>query len=353
MKSVWLLLMLLTASPLLAQSYSAADPNTIYVAPQARPVHEFVPTRSTTGVVIGDLPTTFAKFPHSRNCQAPARPIPVQVQPLPLHPMLPPRPAPAPPGNCDHSAILAKLDQLLAAIEAIQSPEASIDQESINAIAIEVANRIEFPDNLVTRDDLANLEIPPPEIDLSGLATNADITQILKVLSDLQIGECKVDLTGLATKQDLDNSFNLIVNLLQSSTPGVPTDGNHKEIILALQRNAQALESLSARVDLLKKSQDATTDKVKTIELNVQDHTVSLQSLINQMAGLKGTLNDAGKRTDGLEQRIRELTLQVQKMSASSSSSSASTSSDTVKAQAKFRIKLDESGNVLGIEPRQ
>lgn len=259
--------------------------------------------------------------PNVRPAPRPSRP----TDPVPPPPQTRPTPKPQPnnPTDCCDE-LIERLKRLEAKVENLKAT-AELDPASVDALAIAVAAKLDLPDTsqLATKADiqalvariegLEDLELP----DLGGLATKDDIAALTARLDQLAT---KQDVQAIAATQT--SMVALLERLVEVPTLPAPGPGEgdphaYRELAILIQRNAQTLDALSTRVDLLVRNLETTSGKVNAIELAVQSHTVQLQRLTQGLEAVNTTLGDTDTRIDEIENELRAISVRLQRVEGS------------------------------------
>ena len=289
-------------------------------------------------------------FPTNPNpAPPPSRPGPVPTSPSQ------PSQQPASQGCCDE--LLTRLNLLSAKVDNMKAT-AELDPASVDALANAVSAKINIGD-----------------LDTSGLATKTDLEAIRGQINDLTAYISSLqfpDVSQLATKSDiqqLEIGHAGIVSLLEQLVdlppvpPGDGGNGNYRELAILIQRNAQSIASMSDRLDLLVRNQQATDNRVKEIALAVQDHTVQIQRLVASVDGINTTVGDTDSRMDSIENDIRNISIRLQRVEGNTSSPLTAVEkeqrieemivalSEVLGGKIRLRLKFDpETGAITGAE---
>lgn len=198
------------------------------------------------------------------------------------------------------------------------------------------------------------------EIKLTQLRATAELDQAsVDAIADAVATKLQPpSLDGLATTEQLSQLESRLLEALSAAASPVGDTSEHRELALQIQRNTQALTSLTSQLELLDKSQQGTADKVKEVQLSVQRQAGSLQSLHSAIALLRSDVNEGGKDIDEVSARLNNIQLQLQRQTDMLPSSSqrseeiATALSEVFGGAIKLRLRIDPAtGEITGADP--
>jgi len=133
-----------------------------------------------------------------------------------------------------------------------------------------------------------------------------------------------VDLSGI-----LDRIGTLEVQITNSDCTGLATDiGTNKKDIVANKK------------------------RIDELEQKIKDNVLAIQRIAGAVEITQKEVIAHGKIIGTLEQRGKDVVLRIQRLETSSTASTESSTQSAQKGKLHFRVRFDQSGRVIGVEPQ-
>ena len=136
------------------------------------------------------------------------------------------------------------------------------------------------------------------------------------------------------------------ISKLEELIRNLPQDGNCKDLVIKVK-------SLTETVDRNKLEIDKNRQRIDDLDQRVKDNALGIQRTAGVVEIVQKEVIAQNKRIGELDQKSKDTVLRIQRLETSVTSFTKSeTTSGPQKGQLRFRLRLDQSGRVLGIEPR-
>jgi hypothetical protein len=114
-----------------------------------------------------------------------------------------------------------------------------------------------------------------------------------------------------------------------------------------IRARLDALESKIAGVKINRDEIELHGTKIEALERVARENTILIQRVVGSVESLQKEVVRDGKSVDTLTTENRELKIRLQRLEQTSTALS-----DTLKGKMQFRVRIDQSGRVIGVDPR-
>jgi hypothetical protein len=114
-----------------------------------------------------------------------------------------------------------------------------------------------------------------------------------------------------------------------------------------IRARLDALESKITGVKINKDEIGLHGKRIASIEKVARENTILIQRVVGSVESLQKEVVRDGKSVDTLTTENRELKIRLQRLEQTST-----VLSDTLKGKMQFRVRIDQSGRVIGVDPR-
>jgi len=135
------------------------------------------------------------------------------------------------------------------------------------------------------------------------------------------------------------------ITKLEELLTNLPQGGDCKDLAIKVK-------SLTETVDRNKLEIDKTRQRIDALEQRMKDNALGIQRIVGVVEIVQKEVIDQKKRIGELDQKSKDVILRIQRLetSAATLSTSINQNTDKLKGKLHFRLRVDQTGRVIGVE---
>ena len=135
------------------------------------------------------------------------------------------------------------------------------------------------------------------------------------------------------------------ISKLEDQIASLPQDGNCRELVLQVH-------SLSGTVEANKKEIDLNRRNILDLDKRLKEVTLNAQRTAEAVEILQKEVIAQNERVGVLDNKGRDSLVRIQRLEQSTTASTTHIQQTPQRGRMQFRMRLDQSGRVIGVEPR-